>query len=123
MRETQTPNTLFFASAYPGTVLWDQVIEAGKIADVEGYLDQLNDAADFVANFTSMEDKQLLETHRGAMKEIDEILNQLEYGTGLNRAFKRLMNSLHDRGIATTLILAVRRVFEFMGTDVGSKTE
>ena len=119
MRDTRALGTLFFATAYPGTTLWEQVTAAGKIPDVETYLDQLNDAADYVANFTAMEDQEFLRVHQEAMKEIEEIRIELEAKKQLRRAPKRLINSVRGRGLKATFALAIRRGAEVIGKRVG----
>lgn len=119
MRDTGALGPLFFATAYPGTILWDQVTDAGRIPDVETYLDQLNDASDYVANFTAMEDQEFLRVHQEATEEIEKTRAELEAKRQLRRAPKRLINSLRSRGLKATFALALRRGAEVIGKSVG----
>jgi histone acetyltransferase (RNA polymerase elongator complex component) len=57
-------NKFFFATPYPGTELYDQMLAAGKIGDEIKYFEHISeygDAVDFVINCTtSMSDEELI---------------------------------------------------------------
>lgn len=70
IKETQAFGKLFYATAYPGTELWENAIKNNKIQDVERYLDNLNDALDYSVNLTALKDEELSFLHSMANKKI-----------------------------------------------------
>jgi radical SAM superfamily enzyme YgiQ (UPF0313 family) len=119
MSDTGALGHLFFATAYPGTQLWEQVMATGKIPDVERYLEELNDATDYVANFTSMTEETLLAQYGQAMEEINAIRRKKQRRGRLRRTPERILSSFRERGAKATIGLAVRRGAEAITRSLG----
>ena len=63
IRETNLhPDSFFFATPYPGTVLFEQAIKMDRISSVEEYLLHIDgkDAHTFLVNLTQMSDRELI---------------------------------------------------------------
>lgn len=78
MRETGlNPDSLFFATPYPGTELFNQALEMGLISDVEEYLTNIDgkDAHSLIINLTRMTNEELISLR-------DEVLDKVVPGYG-----------------------------------------
>lgn len=70
MRQNNCLNSMFFATPYPGTQLYDEakpkILE--KYGDLDSYISSLGDATDFLVNLSEMPDEELKEMRSFAMK-------------------------------------------------------
>ncbi|MBW8000485.1 MAG: B12-binding domain-containing radical SAM protein [Planctomycetes bacterium] len=60
----------FFATAYPGTELWDMAIEQGHIKDEEEAMMNLSSITDFNINLTKMTDEEILRLQKESKREM-----------------------------------------------------
>ena len=70
MRENECLNSIFFATPYPGTVLYQESVTKilAKYGSEDVYIKTLADATDFRINLSEMEDEELIELRGKAIK-------------------------------------------------------
>ena len=88
------PDSLFFATPYPGTPLFEQGVSMGRIsANVEDYLMRIDsqDAKSLLVNLTRMSDCELVAVR-------DEILRRVAPPRGPARWFRRVAEVLRQKG-------------------------
>jgi|SRR3989344_59380 len=61
---------IFFATAYPGTALYEQVKNMGLIKNEEEYVSKLGDATDLVLNISKFSDNELKELRDYAIRKV-----------------------------------------------------
>lgn len=62
--------SLFFATAYPGTELYEQVKRKGMIKDEEDYISRLGDATEMILNLTQFSDEKLIRLRDRAITKV-----------------------------------------------------
>ncbi len=60
----------FFATPYPGTQLWEEAKIRGLIGDEHEFVMSLNDATDFIVNFTDIPDDELVRIRKRSFEEL-----------------------------------------------------
>ena len=86
-------SSTFFATPFPGTVLFEEAVRAGKIKDTEEYLYKISggDAHDLLVNLTSMGDEELIQLKQ-------EVLRKVKMGF-----LKKTLSAIKDYGLFYTL--------------------
>lgn len=118
IKETGAFGKIFYATAYPGTALWDQAIQTHKITDEETYLDSLNDAFDFVANFTRLTDEKIQALCTEANNELQSYFLKKQIRSDPLKWLKLISNKIHQSikqiGLFRTLKLLVNNVIRII---------
>jgi radical SAM superfamily enzyme YgiQ (UPF0313 family) len=66
------PEVIFFATAYPGTELYQMALDQGKIIDEEEYVLSLGEQGEKIrVNFTDLTDEELLDTQESMIKGLN----------------------------------------------------
>jgi len=94
--------TFFFATAYPGTKLWEMAVENGYIKDEEEAMMNLSNISEFSVNLTGMPDAELLRLKRASEYEI----MRHYYMRHPYPLLKRAVAAFKHRGIKDTYIKA-----------------
>ena len=106
MQETNLhPDSLFFATAYPGTKLFEQVVKLGRVtANVEEYLLYIDgkDAHSLIANLTEMSDQKLIGLR-------DEVLRKVAVSS-IWALFKQILRTIQIEGWRNFCLRVVRRL-------------
>ncbi len=97
------PETLFFATPYPGTELFKQAVQRGLISDVEEYLLSIDgkDAHSLIINLTSMSNHELLALRDEVIRNISECRGNI---------FKRSLKIIRKEGLNIFLSKIMRRL-------------
>lgn len=94
--------TFFFATAYPGTKLWEMAVEGGNIKDEEEAMMNLSNIADFSVNLTKMPDAELLRLKRESEYEIMKYY----YLRNPSKLVRRVSSAFRQKGIKNTYLKA-----------------
>ncbi len=92
--------TFFFATAYPGTKLWEMAVEGGYIKDEEETMMNLSNITDFSVNLTEMSDAELLRLKRESEYEIMKYY----YKKNPSKLVKKVLSALKQKGIKNTYL-------------------
>jgi radical SAM superfamily enzyme YgiQ (UPF0313 family) len=66
------PEVIFFATAYPGTELYQMALDKGKIVNEEEYVRNLGEQGEKIrVNFTDLTDEELWDAQEGMIKELN----------------------------------------------------
>jgi len=64
--------SMFLVTPYPGTVLYNQIIQKGLIKDVEKYVSKLGNATELTINLTKLSDKELFKLRTYVLHKIQK---------------------------------------------------
>lgn len=108
MQETNLhPDTLFFATPYPGTKLFEQAVKLGRVtANVEDYLLYMDgkDAHSLIANLTEMSDQKLIDLR-------NEVLRKVAISSSnIWALFKQILRMIRVEGWRSFCLRAARRL-------------